>query len=121
MNSLLVSVLLVLGLVVSACDDPQRTISDGALRNATASGAAAELRKAGYRTAARLACRTPASNTRQVVRVRCSGRTTGHAPIAVDGIAYAAGTRHPRQRFVILVNGREVVSKDCLSTGCDDR
>lgn len=117
---LLPLILLAGGLAVS-CDNPQRVVSDGALRNATANGAQAELRKLGYRTSGRLTCRTPRSNTLNVVRVDCAGRTTGQEAVQVQGIAYEAGTAHPRQQFVISVGGRVVLRKSCLGQGCTDR
>jgi hypothetical protein len=107
-----------IGMLLTACEDPTVTISDGSLRNATATGAAAELKEIGYRLRNRLKCRTPASNTPQVVRVHCEGMTTDRQPVRVEGVAYDADTGHPRQEFVILVSGREVVRKSCLDLGC---
>jgi hypothetical protein len=110
-----------IGALVTGCHNPTVTVSDGELRNATANGAAAELKGLGYRLRHRLNCRTPAGNTRQVVRVHCAGMTVDKQPVRVDGVAYDAETRHPRQEFVILVNGREVLRKSCLGLGCADR
>jgi hypothetical protein len=110
-----------IGMLLTACQNPTVTLSDGALRNATASGTAAELKGIGYRLRNRLKCHTPASNTPQVVRVHCEGMTTEGQPVRVEGVAYDADTRHPRQEFVILVGGREVIRKSCLGLGCKDQ
>jgi hypothetical protein len=106
-------------LALTGCEDPVRTVSDGALRTATANGAIAELHALGYRLA-RLHCRTPASNTAQLVRVRCDGLTTGHRAVTVDGIARNAASAHPAQWFTIEVAGRTVLRKPCLGLGCRD-
>jgi hypothetical protein len=110
-----------LGTLLTGCRNPAVTVSDGALRNATANGAATELRGIGYRLRHRLRCRTPAGNTPRVVQVHCAGTTVDGRPVRVDGIAYDADTRHPHQEFVILVSGQEVVRTPCLGLGCSDR
>jgi hypothetical protein len=115
------SALAAIGLLGTGCQDAEVTVSDGALRNATANGSAVELRQLGYRLHRRLGCRTPAGNTPRIVRVRCAGTTADGRPVQVRGVAYDAETRHPRQEFVILVNGHEVVRKSCLGLGCRDR
>lgn len=117
---LLLLALLVEGVAVG-CDNPQRAMSDGALRNATANGAQVELRRLGYRTAGRLSCHTPRSNTLNIVRVDCVGRTADQEPVQVEGVAYDAGTTHPRQQFVITVSGRVVLRKSCLGQSCNAR
>lgn len=109
-----------IGLLITSCQDPERQVSDGALRNATANGAAAELAGLGYRLQNRLDCRIPASSTLAVVRVWCVGQTAGGQPVRVDAVAYAANTSHPRQEFVIDVAGQEVLRKPCLGAGCRD-
>jgi hypothetical protein len=108
-------------MLVAGCQDPARTVSEGALRNATATGAATELHALGYRVEDRLACRIPASSTLSVVRVVCVGRTAAGQPVRVDAVACDADTRHPRQEFVIAVAGREVLRKPCLGAGCGGR
>jgi hypothetical protein len=105
----------------TGCQDPTVTVSDGALRNATANGAAAELKGLGYRLRHRPSCRTPAGNTRRTVRVHCEGQTTDGRRVRVEGVAYDAESRHPRQHFVIQVAGHVVLRKSCLGLGCRDR
>ncbi|HEX6471546.1 MAG TPA: hypothetical protein VF069_20765 [Streptosporangiaceae bacterium] len=109
-----------IGLLIASCQDPSVTVSDGSLRTATANGAAAELARLGYRLHGRLDCRIPRGSTLAVVRVWCVGETDGGQPVRVDAVAYEANTRHPRQRFVIDVAGREVLRKPCLGEGCRD-
>ncbi len=106
-------------LLAAGCEDPVRTASDGALRVATANGATAELRTLGYHVV-RLRCRTPASNTAQVVQVRCEGLTARHGRVVVDGVARDAASAHPDQWFTIQVAGRTVLRKPCLGLGCRD-
>jgi hypothetical protein len=115
---LLTLVLFGIGLLITSCQDPERQVSDGSLRNATANGAATELAGLGYRLKDRLDCRIPASSTLSVVRVWCDGRTAGGEPVRVDAVAYDANTSHPRQEFVIDVAGHEVLRKPCLGAGC---
>jgi hypothetical protein len=108
------------GPLITGCQAPERQISEGTLRNATANGAAAELAGLGYRLENRLDCRIPATSTLAVVRVWCAGQTDGGRPVRVDAVAYDADTSHPRQEFVIDVAGQEVVRKPCLGAGCRD-
>jgi hypothetical protein len=107
-----------IGLLITSCQDPERQVSEGALRNATANGAAAELAGLGYRLKDRLDCRIPATSTLAVVRVWCVGQTTAGQSVRVDAIAHDANTGHPRQEFVIDVAGQEVLRKPCLGAGC---
>jgi hypothetical protein len=104
--------------LITSCQDPARTVSEGSLRNATATGAATELHALGHPIEDRLTCRMPASGTLAVVRVRCVGRTAAGEPVRVDAVAHGADTRHPRQEFVIAVAGRVVLRKSCLGAGC---
>jgi len=106
-------------LLLAGCEDPVRTVSDGALRTATANGATTELGRRGYRLVGKLRCSTPDS-TRQVVKVRCVGQTTAREPVVVDGAAYDADSAHPRQQFVIEVGREPVVRTTCLGQGCRD-
>jgi len=117
---LLTLLLFGIGLLITSCQNPERQVSDGSLRNATANGAAAELAGLGYRLKDRLDCRIPATSTLAVVRVWCVGRTVGGEPVRVDAVAYDANTSHPRQDFVIDVAGHEVLRKPCLGAGCRD-
>lgn len=109
-----------IGLLITSCQSPERQVSDGSLRNATANGAAVELAGLGYRLKDRLDCRIPSTSTLAVVRVWCVGRTADGRPVRVDAVAYAANTLHPRQEFVIDVSGHEVLRKSCLGEGCHD-
>ncbi|HEY7487310.1 MAG TPA: hypothetical protein VH912_22835 [Streptosporangiaceae bacterium] len=113
-------ILLAIGLLITSCQNPSRQVSEGSLRTATANGAATELAGLGYRLKNRLNCQIPAGTTMKVVRVWCLGQTTAGQQVRVDGVAYDADTRHPRQEFVIDVAGREVLRKPCLGEGCSD-
>jgi hypothetical protein len=108
-------------LVVAACDNPVRKVSESSLRNATARGATEEMRGLGYTIKKGMRCRTLSADTMSVVRVQCLGRTTRDEPVRVDAVAFDAGSAHPRQEFVITVGGREIVRTDCLGQGCQDR
>jgi hypothetical protein len=113
-------VLLILLTVVAACTNPVRKVSESSLRNATARGAAEEMRGLGYPIKKGLRCRTLSADTMSVVRVQCLGRTVRDEPVRVDAVASDAASAHPRQEFVIRVRGREVVRTDCLGQGCAD-
>jgi hypothetical protein len=104
-------------LVLCGCG-PMERISEGAFRNATATGAGMELERLGYHVHGRLVCVLPRGNTLAVVRVTCAGRTVTGQQVAVDGIAHGADTRTPAERYVITVGGREVLRKPCLGLGC---
>ncbi len=112
---------LVMAVSPAACTNPARKISESSLRNATARGAAEELRGLGYVIRKGMRCRTLSADTMSVVRVQCTGRTTREEPVRVDGVASDAGSANPRQEFVITVGGREVVRAPCLGRGCEDR
>ncbi|GAA4633986.1 hypothetical protein GCM10023196_073730 [Actinoallomurus vinaceus] len=109
-----------IALLAGSCGDPVRKVSESSLLNATAKGAADELRGIGYTVRARMDCRTLSADTLSVVRVRCVGRTNRNEPVRVDAVAYEAGSVHPRQDYVITVSGREVVRRPCLGQGCQD-
>ena len=117
--ALLVSLLALL--LVAGCTDPVRKVSESSLRNATARGATEEMRGLGYTIRKGMRCRTLSADTMSVVRVQCLGRTTHDEPVRVDAVASDAGSAHPRQEFVITVDGREVVRTSCLGQGCQDR
>jgi hypothetical protein len=108
-------------LVLTACTDPVRKVSESSLRNATARGATEEMRGLGYTVRKGMRCRTLSADTLAVIRVRCTGRTTREEPVRVDGTASDAGSANPRQEFVIRVGGRQVVRTSCLGQGCQDR
>jgi hypothetical protein len=106
---------------VFGCAEPVRKISETSLRNATARGAADEMRGLGYTIKSGMRCRTLSPESLSVVRVRCVGRTTREQPVRVDAVAYDANAAHPRQEFVITVAGRAVIRTPCLGQGCRDR
>ncbi|WP_030165890.1 hypothetical protein [Spirillospora albida] len=103
-------------LTLPGCKVMQR-ISEGAYRNAVADGAVAELRERGFDVPERPDCTVRASGT-DLVRVNCTGRTGTGRPVTVEGIARDAGAEHPRETYVIAVDGREVLRQDCLGLGC---
>lgn len=104
-------------LTLSGCE-LMTTISDGSLRTAASRGAAGELERLGHRPAGALTCSTPSSNTRSVVKVECSGRTTRGERIEMSGIVHDADTASPHEWYVITVDGRDVLRKGCLDVGC---
>jgi hypothetical protein len=116
----LLIILLLLMTVAAACTNPVRKVSESSLRNATARGAAEEMRGLGYPIKNGLRCRTLSADTMSVVRVQCLGRTMRDEPVRVDAVAFDAASAHPRQEFVIRVRGREIVRTDCLGQGCAD-
>jgi hypothetical protein len=111
---------LVAVLVVFGCGAPVRKVSESSLRNATARGAADEMRALGYPIKSRMRCRTLSPDSPSVVRVRCAGRTIREEPVRVEAVAYDANAAHPRQQFVITVAGREVIRAPCLGQSCRD-
>lgn len=113
--------LLMLVVLVAACTNPVRKVSESSLRNATARGATEEMRGLGYTIRKGMRCRTLSPDTMSVVRVQCLGRTTRNEPVRVDAVASDAASAHPRQEFVITISGREVVRTHCLGQGCQDR
>ncbi|MCO5993054.1 hypothetical protein [Actinoallomurus rhizosphaericola] len=115
-----VALALILLLLVAACENPVRKVSESSLRNATAYGARDELRDLGYTIRAGMRCRTLSADTLSVVRVQCVGRTDRDEPVRVDAVAYRANSPHPLQEYVITVSGREVVRRPCLGQGCQD-
>ncbi|GAA4106978.1 hypothetical protein [Actinomadura miaoliensis] len=115
LSAVLPAALLVLTL--SGCDVMKR-ISEGAYRNAVADGAAVELDERGVRLQGRLSCATPQGGPESVMRIRCTGRTAEGAPVVVTGVATEADTRRPRERYVITVGGRNLMTADCLGRAC---
>lgn len=105
-------------LLLAGCDNPVRKVSESSFRNATARGAAGELRGLGYRLRKGLTCRTLSDDTLSVVRVVCTGMASDLAPVRVEAVGYAADTATPRQDFLITVGGREVLRMPCLDQGC---
>lgn len=116
----LVPLIVLLSLLVAACTNPVRKVSESSLRNATARGATEEMRGLGYTIRKGMRCRTLSADTMSVVRVQCLGRTTRDEPVRVDATAFDAESAHPRQEFVITVSGREIVRTHCLGQGCED-
>jgi hypothetical protein len=110
----------IVAVVAGGCGDPARKVSESSLRNATATDATDELRGLGY-TVRDMRCRTLSADRIAVIRVTCSGRSAHAEPIRVDGVAYQAGSAHPRQEYVITIAGREVVRRPCLGQACRDR
>jgi hypothetical protein len=113
-------VLLLIALLAASCGNPVRRVSESSLLNATAKGAADELRGIGYTVRGGMKCRTLSADTLSVVRVRCVGRTDHDEPVQVNAVAYEADSAHPRQEYIITVSGREVVRRPCLGRGCQD-
>ncbi|MEO3829476.1 hypothetical protein [Actinomadura sp. B10D3] len=111
---------LLLAVSLSGCKVMQR-ISDGAYRNAVTDGVVDELDAKGIELRDRPECESPGRETDAVVRVTCTAETTTGEPVAVDGIALDADTDRPRESYVITVDGREVLRKDCLGLGCGRR
>jgi hypothetical protein len=110
--------LVALVIALFGCTDPVKKVSESSLRNATARGATEEMRGLGYTVRRGLRCRTLSADTLSVVRVQCTGRTTRNEPVRVDAVASDAGSAHPRQEFVIVVSGREIVRTPCLGQSC---
>jgi hypothetical protein len=113
----IVALVLLLTPALTGCELMQR-ISEGAYRNAVADGARAELSGHGIRMDRRPDCATPGTGSDAVVRIRCTGRTTTGARVEVTGGADRADTDHPRESYVITVDGREKVRKSCLGVSC---
>jgi hypothetical protein len=106
-----------LTLALSGCDLMKR-ISEGAYRNAVADGTVAELAGQGVRMDRRPDCTTPETGDDTVVRIHCAGRTTTGAAVVVTGGAVQADTPHPRESYVVTVDGRVLLRKQCLGRGC---
>ncbi|XVQ10347.1 hypothetical protein ACQP1W_48885 [Spirillospora sp. CA-255316] len=106
-----------LTLALSGCDLMKR-ISEGAYRNAVADGTAAELAGLGVRMDRRPDCLTPDTGDDAVVRIRCTGRTATGARVVVTGGATQADTPRPRESYVVTVDGRVLLRKQCMGRGC---
>ncbi|MFI0351690.1 hypothetical protein [Actinomadura sp. 9N407] len=104
---------------LSGCELMQR-ISEGAYRNAVADGTSAELAERGVRMDRRPDCVTPDTGSDAVVRITCTGRTTTGARVEVTGGADRADTDHPRESYVITVDGKEVLRTGCLGVSCHE-
>jgi hypothetical protein len=113
------ALVLLLTLALTGCELTQR-ISEGAYRNAVADGARAELAERGVRMDRRPACLTPETGSDAVVRIRCTGRSSTGAGVEVTGGADRADTGHPRESYVIKVDGREILRTSCLGVSCHD-
>ncbi|WP_067456667.1 hypothetical protein [Actinomadura macra] len=113
---LAVTTLMPLALALPGCKVMQR-ISDGSYNNAVTDGVVAELADRGIRLEHRPSCETQDSGT-SVVHVRCTALTSTGEDVTVEGVADDADTKHPRETYVVTIDGREVLRKDCLGLGC---
>jgi hypothetical protein len=116
-TSRLGAVLLPLVIMLTGCGLMER-ISEGEYRNAVADGTAEELAERGTPVGERPVCVTPSTGTEAVVRIHCTARTTTGAHVEVSGQAARADTDRPSEDYVITVNGREVLRRNCLGAGC---
>ncbi|MBO2447333.1 hypothetical protein J4573_09570 [Actinomadura barringtoniae] len=107
----------VLAVSLSGCEMMTR-ISDGAYRTAVTDGSIRELQERGIKLDGRPSCTSPKAQSGSVVVIDCTGRTIGGEPVEVTGTTADAGSDHPRERYVIMVGGRQVVDKTCLGRGC---
>lgn len=116
-----VGALVLVGLVTasSGCRVVER-VSENAYLSAVADGAAAELGERGHPVAGRLACTLPPTGSAATLRVRCSGRTTGGLAISLSGTVGRADTARPDERYVVTVDGAEVLRARCLGAACRD-
>ncbi|REE96320.1 hypothetical protein [Thermomonospora umbrina] len=112
--------LLCVALVASGCS-VTRTISAGAYRVAVTDGTIAELGSLGLTLHERPACHMPRTESPTVVRITCTGRTDTGRAVRVEGLVTAADTSRPDERYVITVDGAEVLRKPCLGRGCAGR
>ena len=115
-----VALAVLLAVTMSGCKVMQR-ISEGAYENAITDGVVDELRIRGIELRERPSCGSPAANTDSVVRVNCTARTRSGEPVTVEGVAYDADTDRPRETYVVTIGGHEVLRKDCLGLGCENR
>ncbi|WP_283139044.1 hypothetical protein [Rhizohabitans arisaemae] len=106
----------ILALLASAtgCADPSRLASEVSFRTAVTDGVVEELRALGH-TPDGLTCRLDAASTEATVHVTCADR---RGRVEVRGTATRADTRDPRQEFVVRLDGKTVISKNCLGHGC---
>ncbi len=110
-------------LSVVGCDDPSRTISLNAYRNAVSTGTVDVLDARGISLRAAPACATHGARdaaTGGGFAVRCTASTTGGAPVTVAGSVSHVGTPRQSEDYVITVAGRTVVTTTCLGTTCRD-
>jgi hypothetical protein len=114
-----VAVLVGLMVVLSGCRVVER-VSENAYLSAVADGAAAELGERGHPVAGRLACALPPAESGTTLRVRCAGRTTAGLAISLSGTVERADTARPDERYVVTVDGREVLRAGCLGAACQD-
>ena len=115
MYRMLVAVVAV-GLVMAACTSKQRAaISEAAVRNVVAVGAAKEFKDRGFPIRDQLTCTAKANSTNEThVGVLCKGTTTTGQPVALSGTTN--NDRGDQGNFVGTVNGKQVFQKTCL--GC---
>jgi hypothetical protein len=115
MRGMLVAVVVV-GLVMAGCTSKQRrAISEAAVRNIVAIGAAKEFKDDGFPIRDNLTCTAKASSTNEThVGVLCTGMTTTGQTVGLSGTANT--DRGDQGNFVGTVNGKQVFQKTCL--GC---
>jgi hypothetical protein len=115
MRGMLVAVVVV-GLVTAGCTSKQRrAISEAAVRNVVAVGAAKEFKDHGFPIRDQLTCTAKASSTNEIqVGVACSGTTTTGQPVGLSGTTN--NDRGDQGNFVGTVDGKQVFQKTCL--GC---
>jgi hypothetical protein len=114
MRGTLVAVVVV-GLVMTGCTKERQAISEAAVRNIVAIGAAKEFKDRGYPIRDNLTCRAKASSTDQThVGVICTGMTTTGQAVGVSGTTN--NDRGDQGNFVGTVSGKQVFQKTCL--GC---
>ena len=110
------AVLIAAALMTVGCTEKQRkAISETAVRNAVAVGAAKEFNDRGYPIKDHLSCTAKATNSAGTrVSVSCHGVTTNGHTVALTGTTddESANDGH----FVGTVDGKELFRKSCL--GC---
>jgi hypothetical protein len=106
----------VAGLVMAGCTATQRrAISEAAVRNVVAVGAAKEFKDRGFPIRDGLTCTAKASSTNEThVGVVCSGTATTGQTVGLSGTT--TNDAGDRGNFVGTVDGKRVFQKTCL--GC---
>jgi hypothetical protein len=107
--------LVVAGLVATGCTSEQRAdISEAAVRNVVAVGAAKEFKDSGFPIRDDLTCTAKASRENELdVLVACTGTTTSGQSARLSG---ATDESLDRGNFIGTVDGKQVFEKTCL--GC---
>jgi hypothetical protein len=112
----LLAICLLSVLPLAACTSSQRkSISETAVRNTVAVGAAKEFSDRGYPIQDHLKCTAKASNSSSShVGIICTGTTTRGQPVGLTGTT--DDNRGKNGTFVGTVNGQQLFQKACL--GC---